>query len=158
MNTTKFPTRLRVRVLISTTVTMMILVLGSCHRDSLPREASSALRVTKVAAVNLHASASDEKDQSVVQACRGWSLTAAQVERFFSLSKEYKQDPYSLFYQVPCSISGELTIDGKTWEFVINGGATAIWNRKGVTRHWGCGAAKCEPLVLMPTDFMNSEP
>lgn len=136
---------------------MMILGSGSCRRDSLPPEPSSALRVTKVASAKLHAVARDEKDQSIVQACRSWALTEAQVESFFKLSKEYEDEPYSLFYQVPCSISGELQIDRQTWQFSINGGATATWSRESVTRHWGCSVAECEPLVMMATDFMGPD-
>lgn len=76
---------------------------------------------------------------------------------FFRLSERYDESPYSQFYQLPCSISGELQAEGKTWQFTINGGATATWNHQGVTRYWGCSAKACEALVLMPTDMMNPE-
>lgn len=110
-----------------------------------------------VGPAKLHAAAHDEKDQSIVQACRSWSFNEAQVASFFKLSKEYDENPYNLFYQVPCSIAGELQVDGQIWQFKINGGATATWSHEGVTRYWGCSVAECEPLVLIATDFMDPE-
>lgn len=87
-------------------------------------------------------------------ACQAWRLSAPQVERFFQLSEQYSANPYSGFYQIPCSVSGQLHAEGKTWTFEINGGATATWRAEGETRYWGCSVEECGPLVLMPTDFM----
>lgn len=97
------------------------------------------------------------KDAALQDACSAWHLSATQVERFFQLSESYPSSPYSSFYQVPCSISGELRAEAKTWEFTINGGATATWRTEGETRYWGCSAKACEPLVVLPTDFMDPE-
>ncbi|MGY0620435.1 hypothetical protein [Lysobacter sp. A378] len=88
-------------------------------------------------------------------ACQAWELSAQQVERFFQLSEPYPSNPYSGFYQLPCSVSGELQAEGKIWTFEINGGATAIWRAEDEARYWGCSVEECEPLVLMPTDSMN---
>lgn len=87
--------------------------------------------------------------------CKDWRLTKAQVEQFFRLSKHYDENPYSLFYQVSCSIPGELQAEGRTWKFAIEGGGTATWDNAGTTRYWGCGSKECEPLVILLTDFME---
>lgn len=87
--------------------------------------------------------------------CKNWRLSTAQVEQFFRVSTHYEENPYSLFYQVSCSISGELRADGKTWQFAIEGGGTATWVNARTTRYWGCGAPQCEPLVILLTDFME---
>lgn len=89
------------------------------------------------------------------EACRKWTLTPAQVERFFAISKTYSETPYSEFYQLPCAISGELSVEGRTWAFEINGGGTATWTGDGEVRHWGCSAEACETLLLLPTDGMK---
>lgn len=132
---------------------MSLLGLLSCRPASpLPKpEPSAALNVTKVTPARYEGPVGDAMEQ----ACGDWRLTAQQVERFFQISNRYKESPYSRFYQVPCAITGELEAEGQAWKFTINGGATATWQRNGATRYWGCSAKACEPLVLMPTDFMN---
>ena len=76
---------------------------------------------------------------------------------FFELSERYAESPYSAFYQVPCSISGKIEVEGKTWNFVIGGGGAASWSRGNEIRYFGCSAQACGPLVLMPTDLMDPE-
>ncbi|RNF85097.1 hypothetical protein EER27_04755 [Lysobacter psychrotolerans] len=113
----------------------------------------SALRVTKVDPAHYAGTAGGAE----AVACRNWRLSTTNVERFFRLSERYEESPYSLFYQGPCSISGELQAEGRTWRFQLDGGATATWTGGGETRHWGCSAKECEPLVLLATDRMDPE-
>ncbi|WP_156963000.1 hypothetical protein [Aerolutibacter daejeonensis] len=89
--------------------------------------------------------------------CQRWTLTPAQVERFFAISQRYSDSPYGSFYQLPCDISGTILVEQRTWEFQINGGGTATWVRGNEVRHWGCSAKECEPLVLLLTDGMSGE-
>lgn len=96
-------------------------------------------------------------DEGIAHACSSWALDAKQIESFFKLSEEYKETPYGMFYQVPCSISGELKSSGEVWQFSINGGATATWSRKGEIRHWGCSVKECERLVIIAADSMDPE-
>ncbi|MEZ0471143.1 hypothetical protein [Luteimonas salinilitoris] len=111
----------------------------------------AAMRVVRVDPSEYQGEAGDPLED----ACRGWKLTNGQVERFFRLSDRYDDNPYGEFYQVPCSISGEIEADGKTWQFVIGGGATATWHRDGETMEWGCRVTECGPLVLLPYDGMD---
>lgn len=90
-------------------------------------------------------------------ACRDWRLGKDEVAEFFRLSQRYEQSPYSAFYQLPCSISGRLRSEGVAWDFTIDGGATATWSHDGQTRHFGCSAEACAPLVLLPSDGMDPE-
>ncbi len=95
------------------------------------------------------------QDEALAEACAKWRLTKEQAQRFFKLSKSYQDSPYSEFYQLPCSIEGVVEAEGKTWEFTINAGATAIWSRGEEVRYFGCSAPGCEPLVLMMPDGME---
>ena len=133
---------------------LMIMTFPSCRYASPLPDASSAFQVIQVDPAKLETTPPDE---GIAHACSSWSLDAEQVERFFKLSKEYKENPYSMFYQVPCSISGELRAGEKVWRFSINGGATATWSRDGETRHWGCSVKECEQLVILAADSMDPE-
>lgn len=90
-------------------------------------------------------------------ACGKWTLTPAQVERFFAISQRYPERPYSEFYQLSCDISGEIRADGRPWTFEINGGGTATWTSRNEVRHWGCSARECDSMLLLPTDGMSGE-
>lgn len=90
-------------------------------------------------------------------ACRRWTLTPLQVERFFAISQRYSDSPYGSFYQLPCSISGKILAEQRAWEFDINGGGTATWVSGNEVRYWGCSAKECEPLILLLTDGMSGE-
>lgn len=98
-----------------------------------------------------------DTDKSLLEACRSWSLSKAQVTEFFRLAQEYEISPYASYYQTPCSITGELKSNGEVWSYRINGGATAQWMRGDITRYWGCSKPECEKLVLLPTDFMRGD-
>lgn len=91
------------------------------------------------------------------QACRSWALSPRQIEQFFLLSDAYEERPYGTFYQVECGISGQLHAEGRDWVFSINGGGTATWQAGNTTRHFGCAASECEPLLLLPSDGMEPD-
>lgn len=111
------------------------------------------VRVTRVAAAKYEGVVGGSEQA----ACDGWRLGARQVERFFRLSEHYEESPYSAFYQVPCSISGELQAEGRSWIFQINGGATATWTNGDEVRYWGCSDERCADLVLLATDLMDPD-
>ena len=89
--------------------------------------------------------------------CERWRLTPRQVERFFRLSKEYPASPYRAFYQLNCSVTGELQSGGRKWSFSIDGGGTATWRNAKTTGYWGCSAPECEPLVILLSDGMRGD-
>lgn len=91
---------------------------------------------------------------AAASACRTASK-ASPSQQFFQLSTPYKESPYSGFYQLPCSIEGVVEAEGKTWDFTINAGATAVWSRGEEVRYFGCSAPACEALVLLMPDGMN---
>ncbi len=96
------------------------------------------------------------EDPQLRQACADWTLDKAQVARFFALSREYtdreKPQRYARFYDLPCTIEGELRTEGRQWTFRINAAATATWESGEQVRHWGCAVRDCAPLVLMMPD------
>lgn len=115
--------------------------------------AEPSIEVLRVDAVEVTA----DTDKSLLEACRSWSLSKAQVTEFFRLAQEYEISPYASYYQTPCSITGELKSGGEVWGYRINGGATAQWMKGDITRYWGCSKPECEKLVLLPTDFMRGD-
>lgn len=117
-----------------------------------PRPSQSP-EVIEVADAEYAASAGDPLEA----ACGEWQLSGQQVVEFFQLSRQYRQSPYSELYQQPCSISGKLRSEGATGDFVIGGGGTATWSHGGQTRHFGCSAEACAPLVLLHTGLMDPE-
>lgn len=131
--------------LLASQVLVIAVVLIGYSPDS--RADGAEVRITDIATANYNGAAGD----ALQDVCQAWHL----VERFFQLSEPYPSNPYSAFYQLPCSVSGKLQAEGKTWTFQINGGATATWRAEDETRYWGCSVEECEPLVLMSTDSMN---
>lgn len=127
--------------------------LLSCEASTRAANTTSEtdVRVTYVSSASYKGSFGD----ALESACANWRLSAQQVERFFQLSERYDEPQYRSFYQIPCSISGKLDAEGKSWDFVIGGGATATWTDGKEIRHWGCAAKACLPLALMPYDGMN---
>ena len=83
--------------------------------------------------------------------CEGWALTPEQVETFFALSSEMDSRAYHHEYDTaPCMIEGGLVDDGRQWAFHINGAAKDYWSDGSDTRYFGCTAAACDALVLVP--------
>lgn len=107
--------------------------------------------------MTLDRSAFEERNAALLGQCRAWTLTPEQAGRFFALSEEHLESPYSEFYQLPCSIAGNLVQDGKAWKFRINAGATAVWTSGAETRRFGCSAPSCAEFVLLMPDGMNPD-
>ena len=128
-------------------------ILVACQPASPHLSSDHAVRVTRVAAAQYEGAAGDGEEA----ACLGWRLDPSQVERFFELSERFEENPYEAFYQVPCSVSGELQAEGRSWRFRINGGATATWSSGDEVRYWGCSEKECGALVLLATDLMEPD-
>ena len=86
-----------------------------------------------------------------------WHLDKAQVAQFFASSRRYQESMPHAFYDLPCTISGTLTADGKRWGFTINAGGTAVWRNGSEQRYWGCNVTACETLVLLTSDGMDPD-
>lgn len=79
--------------------------------------------------------------------CGNWSLTKAQAERFFRLSKPVDARTYVHDYDTSrCMVTGRLMHAGTSWDLTINGGAKGYWSRKGEVRYFGCVSSGCEKL------------
>jgi hypothetical protein len=148
MNTTRFRTRRQVKVLLCT---VALAATSACRTAS---KASPSLEIKDIRSSTFQGG-EDHQDKALAEACASWQLTKAQAQQFFQLSTPYKESPYSEFYQLPCSIEGVVEAEGKTWDFNINAGATAVWSRGAEVRYFGCSAPACEPLVLLMPDGMN---
>ncbi|WDS35279.1 hypothetical protein [Pseudoxanthomonas sp.] len=91
-------------------------------------------------------------DPALEASCKAWALDRAGVARFFAASREYPDGTQDAFYWLPCTISGQLQAEGRTWDYRINAAATATWTSGDVVRTFGCTAAACAPLVLLMPD------
>ncbi|WP_460758955.1 hypothetical protein [Lysobacter fragariae] len=89
------------------------------------------------------------------KACSAWRFSKAQVERFFASSREEPEGKAHEFYDLPCTISGTLTAEGRRWDFTINAASTALWRNGGDERYWGCRAKACESMVLLMPDDLD---
>jgi hypothetical protein len=149
--TTRFRTRRLAKVLAFTLAPMATTACNPSARSP-SDDAHPPLEVKQVGSSNFQG---DAKDATLASECAKWQLTKEQARHFFQKSKTYPDSPYSEFYQLPCSIDGIIAAEGKTWEFTINAGSTAIWRSGKEVRHFGCVDSACEPLVLMMPDGMN---
>ncbi|MFD1261484.1 hypothetical protein [Entomomonas asaccharolytica] len=131
---------------------MGLVIITNCQAEYSKYE----IEVTQVNPVTItYKKHPQPSDEAMYQACQEWNLTAEQVREFFMLSKHYKESPYNLFYQLPCSITGELQLEDQTWQFTIDAGATGKWQNTNTVLYFGCTDNNCEPLVLMMPDNMN---
>lgn len=61
------------------------------------------------------------------QACRSWKLTEAQMLSFLSRASAISpEELHSSYAVVPCQYSGEISIDGKVYQFSLNAGSFAV--------------------------------
>ncbi|MDE9466628.1 hypothetical protein [Xenorhabdus bovienii] len=54
----------------------------------------------------------ESNDKDIINECKKWNLNKENVAKIFKISKEYKDYPYSIFYQTPCNINGKVKING----------------------------------------------
>jgi hypothetical protein len=127
-------------------------VAAACKPAS---DAKPSLVVKEVSSSKFHAPEDVRRDEALVAECAKWRLTKEQVQRFFQISRSSQDSFYSEFNQLPCSIEGVVEAEGKTWEFTINAGATAVWKSGAEVRYFGCSAPACESLVLLMPDGME---
>lgn len=71
--------------------------------------------------------------------CDNWVLSTKQIEQFFKLSDEYKDDDgyaeyAKTFNWAHCSIMGTLKADNSEWNFEINASGAAEWRNKSTVR------------------------
>lgn len=76
-------------------------------------------------------------------------LDKRQAEQLFALSHELAEGELHDFDWLPCSITGRVETDGRTWDFKINAAGTSLWHSGNQSRMLGCKHAACEPLVIM---------
>ena len=130
--------------------------LPSCSSSPQGRNAEPAdgvVSVLEIAPSRYDPTGSRGDGPALAADCKQWSLTRRQAEMYFRLSKPVTMIEAHDFDTLPCTISGKLRADGRTWKFEINAGATAIWRSGTDLRTFGCTEPACAPLVrTMPND------
>lgn len=89
-------------------------------------------------------------DGVLLGACDKWTLKDEQVRQLIAMSKPYIALPYGEYSQTPCNMSGTVTIDGKTWDYLLNGGGIITLSIDGMVRYRGCNTDACKPYLLLP--------
>ncbi|CDM89629.1 hypothetical protein [Xenorhabdus bovienii] len=51
----------------------------------------------------------ESNDKDIINECKKWNLSKENVDKIFKISKEYKDYPYSIFYQTPCDYKWKST-------------------------------------------------
>ena len=81
----------------------------------------------KVAKLERRLGPPDVPDGAFAQACRSWKLTEAQTLSFLSRASAISpEELHSTYAVVPCQYSGEISIDGKVYQFSLNAGSFAV--------------------------------
>lgn len=150
MSMTIPPVKQLPKVMAFTSHLLLMGCLLSCSPVSHSRHEQDAL------GIRVSAATYTGKDRDMLESeCSAWSLTPSQVQELFALSESYQESPHSQFYQLPCSISGEASLEGRLWQFEINGGGTATLSNGDEVRYLGCRDKRCEPYILLLTDDME---
>ncbi|KNZ88318.1 Uncharacterised protein [Morganella morganii] len=89
-------------------------------------------------------------DGVLLGACDKWTLKDEQVRKLISMSKPYTALPYGEYSQTPCNMSGTVVINGKTWDYLLNGGGIITLSIDGMVRYRGCNTSACKPYLLLP--------
>ena len=109
--------------------------------------AAGAVSVMEIAAARYEPTGAGGDGPALAADCSQWSLTRRQAETYFRLSKPITMAEAHDFDTLPCAISGKLRADGRTWDFEINAGATAVWRSGADLKMFGCTDPACAPLV-----------
>lgn len=86
---------------------------------------------------------------AATESCAAWQLDETEATLFFDLSDELDASAARGATR-PCAVEGLIEADGKTWQFAINPGRTAIWHGDDQTRYWSCSSAECVALLPDP--------
>ena len=87
--------------------------------------------------------------------CNAWSLGRQQAARVLRLSTELGEGELHGFDWLPCSIKGQASVHGTTWQFEINAAGTSTWRNGERTRLMGCSQPACEPLLILTPHSRN---
>lgn len=81
----------------------------------------------KVAKLERRLGPPDVPDGAFAQACRSWKLTEAQMLNFLARADAISpEELHSSYAVVPCQYSGEISIEGKVYQFSLNAGSFAV--------------------------------
>ncbi len=81
----------------------------------------------KVAKLERRLGPPDVPDGAFAQACRSWKLTEAQTLSFLARATAISpEELHSSYAVVPCQYSGEISINGKVYQFSLNAGSFAV--------------------------------
>lgn len=134
---------------------LLLLIIPNCYANDQLAINLLDFTIETVNSTTIDDVLSVKDNQYLNQACQDWHLNKQQITQFFMLSEQYNYSPYSLYYQVPCNISGTLRYQNELWQFTINGGSTGNWQREDNIKYFGCRDVECKLLVIIPTDDMK---
>lgn len=141
-------TKFRIKLPVKVAIFILAGINSACAADKAPD-----IRMTSPVEKILQ----ETTDNTLSAACRSWNPDSNTIQAVFMLSRAYPEEPYSLFYQTPCDVSGKMTIDGQPWQFSLNGGGIMTLTSGNKTLYRGCSDAQCAPHILLLTDAMSGK-
>jgi hypothetical protein len=134
---------------------LLCLALAPVRADAdadapLPARAESARLRGALQVVSMALQVKPGNEAPMIEACRKWKLTTADVRSFFAKAAPITGEEFHAHYYVtPCEYAGQIELGGERYEFVINGGSYAHLRTASapvIVRAFGC-LHGCEHLV-----------
>ncbi|WP_139838851.1 hypothetical protein [Xenorhabdus vietnamensis] len=97
----------------------------------------------------------ESNDKIIIDECKKWNLNKQNIDKIFKISSAYEYTPYHAFSQTPCDIIGKAKLNGKVWDFYINGGGMITLTNNTETIYRGCDSIECEPFFILSYDGIN---
>lgn len=148
-------------------ISILIFIFFGCKNIELQENNISYTNFTKVDSINLkrvkiisldknNSYPSSLQDTTI---CNNWVLTKYDVGEIFSKSIGINSSEWNYYYDhLPCSYSGKLNFDNKSYNFNINGGSWLTVYLNDTVYRYGCKDTICkkyflsEPLGLSEED------
>ena len=94
-----------------------------------------------------------ETNQALIEACKAWDLTKADVLTILLKSKRITSyEKNSQFYYLPCEITGTLMRNDTIFNYSVNAAATSMLFFKDVIYYYGCKDTLCNKFFLLNPD------
>jgi hypothetical protein len=125
---------------------LLLTTLSTPLAASSQQQVQAALRNNQTRISTLTRHVTQTNDDSERSSCQQWRLTPSDVRKFFARAEAIGGEHWHYGYdQFACSYSGKIEVDGTSYTFEINAGASAIVSGGGEQWYFGC--TTCKELV-----------
>ncbi len=82
--------------------------------------------------------------------CLKWKLSEEQIIQIFRMSMKISgSEMHDLYYDLPCRITGQILINKKLFNFIINGGSFAYVFNSIENFYLGCSGERCKKYFIV---------